>query len=52
MLPNVDRGADEALAVDEVLESKGEVRSLLERPFRTVEWLNVPFSETNEIPGE
>ena len=52
MLSDVDGGADEALAVHEVVEREGEVRGLLQRPLRAVERLNVPFSEPDEITGE
>ena len=52
MLSDVDGGADEALAVHEVVEREGEVRGLLQRPLRAVEWLHVPFSKPDEITGE
>ena len=50
VLSDVDGGANEALAVHEVVEGEREVRSLLESPLRTVERLDVPSAQTNEIP--
>ena len=49
MLSDVYRGADKTLAVHEVWEGEGEVRGLLQRPLRTIERLDVPFSESDEV---
>ena len=50
VLPDVDGGADGALAVDEVLEGEGEVRRLVQRLVgRPVERLHEPLAQPGKV---
>ena len=55
VLPHVHTGAHRALSVDEVLEGEAEVghsRLVLSGPVQTLEWLDKPFAESDELSAE